>query len=70
MLQIQKDEKNDLSLWEKETVLDAMQKLKDSISVEEYEKMRDKAFMFASIGEEAGFVMGFTYAVRLFTQCL
>ncbi len=68
--QIQKDKKGAVNLWEKETVLETIQDLKGSIPEEEYEKVRDKAFVLASIGEEAGFVMGFVYAARLFKECL
>lgn len=68
--QIQKEGKGAVSLWEQETVLEAIRDLSGRIPEGEYEKLRDKVFTAASIGEEAGFVMGFIYAVRLFTECL
>ena len=68
--QSQKKKKDVVNSWEKETVLEAIQELKGSIPEAEYEKIRDKAFALASIGEEAGFIMGFIYAARLFKECL
>lgn len=68
--QVQKEGKDAVSLWEQETVLEAIRDLNGRIPEGEYEKIRDKVFTVASIGEEAGFVMGFIYAVRLFTECL
>ncbi|MFR9145542.1 MAG: hypothetical protein ACLVJ4_02800 [Mediterraneibacter sp.] len=68
--QIQKGEKSALNLWKEEAVFEAIQDLKNSIPEDKYEKVRDKAFTLAAIGEETGFVKGFIYAVRLFAECL
>lgn len=38
--------------------------------MKEFEAYRDQFFLAASIGEEAGFVKGFTYAVALMAECL
>lgn len=36
---------------------------------ENYEKHRDEMFLAAAAAEENGFVNGFIYAFRLFTEC-
>ena len=36
---------------------------------QKFEEYRDKFFLIASIGEEAGFIKGFKYAVALFAEC-
>lgn len=38
-------------------------------NLEEYERYRDKIYQAVSIAEEAGFVMGFQYAVSLLMEC-
>lgn len=68
--EVQNAEKDDIDLWEQEMILSALTELKDKLSEQEYEIIRDKAFLFASIGQEAGFIRGFIYAFRLVTDCL
>lgn len=70
VMEVQKAEKDDISEWEQEMVLSVLERVKDKLEAQEYEEIRDKAFQIASIGEEAGFIRGFIYAFRLFTECL
>lgn len=37
---------------------------------ESYSKLRDNAFLIASLAEENGFVKGFKYAFWLFVECI
>lgn len=39
------------------------------MDTQEFEKYRNKLFEAASIGEEAGFIKGFKYAVLLLVEC-
>ena len=39
------------------------------VDTQEFEKYRDRLFEAASIGEEAGFIKGFKYAVLLLMEC-
>lgn len=39
------------------------------VDTQEFEKYRDRLFEAASIGEEAGFIKGFQYAVLLLVEC-
>ncbi|MBM6667764.1 hypothetical protein H6A64_07950 [Lacrimispora saccharolytica] len=39
------------------------------MDTQEFEKYRDKLFEAAFIGEEAGFIKGFKYAVLLLAEC-
>lgn len=41
----------------------------DGKESQEYEKYRDEFLLAASAAEENGFVKGFKYAFRLFTEC-
>lgn len=41
----------------------------DGRESQEYEKYRDEFLLAASAAEENGFVRGFKYAFRLFTEC-
>lgn len=45
-------------------------KKQDDITPEQYERYMDKAFSFAEIGEEEGFIRGFQYAFKLFVECM
>lgn len=47
-----------------------VKKEKKEMDIKEFETYRDRFFLAASIGEEAGFVKGFTYAVALMAECL
>lgn len=42
---------------------------KEKMSIEAFESYRDKFFLTAAMGEEAGFVKGFTYAAMLLAEC-
>lgn len=42
---------------------------KEKMSIEAFETYRDKFFLAAAMGEEAGFVKGFTYAATLLAEC-
>ncbi len=42
---------------------------KTEMDNQRFEDYRDKFFLAASIGEEAGFIKGFKYAVALFAEC-
>lgn len=42
---------------------------KTEMDNQRFEEYRDKFFLAASIGEEAGFIKGFKYAVALFAEC-
>ena len=42
---------------------------KTEMDNQRFEEYRDKFFLAASIGEEAGFIKGFRYAVALFAEC-
>ena len=42
---------------------------KTEMDNQRFEDYRDKFFLAASIGEEAGFIKGFKYAVALLTEC-
>lgn len=59
-----------MSLREKREVLLILESLQKKISNNEYEKIRDKAFEIASVGEEARFVRRFKYAFHLLTECM
>ena len=59
-----------ISIWLRKEVTGLLQGEKDGMEKQEYEKYRDKAFLFASAGEEAGFVRGFRYAFGLFIECM
>lgn len=47
-----------------------LENLKKSVEDQEYIEYRDLIFMTASAAEENGFVEGFKYAFRLFSECI
>lgn len=51
-------------------VLDLLKDEEKQMNGEQYEKLRDTAFLIASAAEENGFVKGFRYAFRLFWECI
>lgn len=63
-------DEDEISKWLRKEVTDLLQSEKGEMEKQEYEKYRDKAFLFASAGEEAGFVRGFRYAFGLFMECM
>ena len=63
-------DEDEIGMWLRKEVTDLLQGEKDGMEKQEYDKCRDKAFLFASAGEEAGFVRGFRYAFGLFMECI
>lgn len=53
----------------KEEILILLKEEEESLSRQEYEHYRDKAFLVASAAEENGFERGVKYAFRLFVEC-
>ena len=66
MNELQEQNFNDeLNSEMKKEIINILENKKKSWGKEEYESYLDKAFAFAEIGEEVGFVRGFKYAFRL-----
>ncbi len=61
---------DEISMWLRKELTDLLQSERGEMEKQEYEKYRDKAFLFAAAGEEAGFIRGFRYAFRLFAECI
>lgn len=53
-----------------EEILSILKDEEKQLEDEKYEKLRDAAFLIASAAEENGFVKGFRYAFRLFSECI
>lgn len=64
-------EKDGISEWERKEIrkllFEEQIDTKINISIDE---MTDLSFRIVGIGEEAGFVRGFQYAVKLLTECV
>lgn len=63
-------DEDEINMWLRKEVTDLLKNEKDGMERQEYEKYRDKVFLFASAGEEAGFIRGFRYAFGLFMECI
>lgn len=61
---------DDISREVEKNVNKITKKEKQEMDMKAFEAYRDQFFLAASIGEEAGFVKGFTYAVALMAECL
>lgn len=61
---------DEISMWLRKELTDLLQSERGEMEKQEYEKYRDKAFLFAAAGEEVGFIRGFRYAFRLFAECI
>lgn len=67
---IQDKEDDDIDRELKAEVLKLLQDEKDKMQEPDYAEYRDKAFLFANAGEEAGFVRGVRYTFELFLELL
>lgn len=63
-------EEDEISLKLKREIIQLLQEEKEKMECDDYKKYRDKAFVIASAGEEAGFVRGFRFAFCLFVECI
>lgn len=54
----------------KKEIVEMLQEAMDGKEGIEFERIRDAAYMVASVGEENGFVKGFKYAFHLFAECI
>lgn len=66
---IQEIEEDDISRTLKKEVLDLVGDSCTYPNEQVYGEYRDRAFLIANAGEEAGFCRGFRYALRLFMDC-
>lgn len=64
---IKEMEEDEVSKILKREVLEILERSKKDM--ENCDKCRDMAFRIAGVGEEAGFVRGFRYAVQLMKEC-
>lgn len=56
--------------WEVERGINQILKEeKKTMDIKVFEEYRDKFFTASALGEEAGFIKGFKYAVALFAEC-
>lgn len=62
-------EKDGISEWERKEISKLLLKEQRNVNGSIGEMM-DISFRIAEIGEEAGFVRGFQYAVKLLTECV
>ena len=54
----------------KEEIQNLLKDKKETMEEQEYECYLDEIFLAASAAEENGFVNGFKYAFRLFSECV
>lgn len=62
-------EKDGISEWEKDEIKRSLLKEQMNVNIS-VDEMMDISFRIAEIGEEAGFVRGFQYAVKLLVECV
>jgi len=64
-------EKDGISEWERKEIRKLLfeEEIDTKINIS-IDQMTDISFRIAGIGEEAGFVRGFQYAVKLLTECV
>lgn len=62
--------KDKISLGTMEEIKDLLGELEQLMGDQEYKRCSDMVFLLASAAEENGFVRGFNYAFRLFTECM
>lgn len=58
-----------ISIETKAEIETLLKEFETETNAKEYERYRDELFLAASVAEENGFVKGFIYAFRLFTEC-
>ncbi len=66
---IQEMEEDEISRMLKDEVIELIGDSKSYPDEQAYGEYRDKAFVIAGAGEEAGFCRGFRYALQLFMEC-
>lgn len=63
--------KDGISEWERDEIRKLLLEERANADVKlSIDEMTDISFRIAGIGEEAGFVRGFQYAVKLLTECV
>ena len=66
----ERTEEDEITRDMKDEILDLLKEEDCRLSQQEYGQYRDKVFQAAFIAEESGFVRGFKFAFRLFSECM
>lgn len=67
---LEKGRKDKMSQKTQEEISSLLRDKKEQLDERDYEDYQEDIFLAASAAEENGFVDGFKYAFRLFTECI